>query len=147
VNEVSRLVKTTCTICGEEITLDFGNATYDEAYKLIDKMDRQARECPGFHVELNGWKTYWQLDKAVEEAYTDEEKVNSKRCVALRVKVGNHVQKFHSENYEQEFLTFIQNMKTEYSKQNMSLDQVIEIEEINVVGKTIEKFKQLLSEY
>ncbi|CDQ41869.1 hypothetical protein [Virgibacillus salexigens] len=71
---MSRTVQTTCNNCGTEITLDFGNATYEEALVLIDKMDKSNRECPGWHVEIGGWKKRWNLDAAVKSAYANEER-------------------------------------------------------------------------
>jgi hypothetical protein len=31
-------------------------------------------ECPGFHVEVGGWRRYWQLDNAIKKAYRPEER-------------------------------------------------------------------------
>jgi hypothetical protein len=71
---VERKVQTTCLECGKTITLDFGDLDYAEAKQWIEKMDSTPRECPGFHVEIGGWKRLWQLEDSLERAYTDEEK-------------------------------------------------------------------------
>jgi hypothetical protein len=66
---MSTCVRTTCTKCGTEITLDFGDATKEQALEIAEKMDKQSRECPGWHVELSGWRRMWQLDDAIHRAY------------------------------------------------------------------------------
>jgi hypothetical protein len=55
----NRMVKTSCLKCGEEITLDLESASYQEAFSWIEKLDRTSMECPGFHVEVGGWRRYW----------------------------------------------------------------------------------------
>lgn len=54
-----------CRKCGETIKLDFGNLGYNEALEAVDRMDCQPGECPGFHVELAGWRKLWQMDLAL----------------------------------------------------------------------------------
>ena len=62
-------VRVCCAECGEKITLEFGDLPRAEAQALIDKLDRTPRECPGFHVELSGWKRMWHLDEALAMIY------------------------------------------------------------------------------
>jgi hypothetical protein len=31
--------------------------------------NRGPAECPGFHVELSGWRHYWRLPEALEAMY------------------------------------------------------------------------------
>ena len=75
---MERLVKSKCQKCGTVITLDFSDYNYVEAKKAIELMDKQARECPGMHVEIGGWKRRWQLEEALEKAYSEEEKAVSR---------------------------------------------------------------------
>lgn len=71
---MGRQLKTTCLKCHSEVTLDFGDVNYSQAKKLVRDLDKRPMECPGFHVELGSWRYYWQLDKMIEEGYTQEEK-------------------------------------------------------------------------
>lgn len=97
---MGRQIKTTCVKCNSEVTLEFGEATYSEALKLIDKLDKAPRECPGWHTELGGWKKYWQLTDAVERAYSEDEKDACRDIVRhVIVKLNNNP----SENAEHEF--------------------------------------------
>jgi len=75
---MSRTIKSICEKCRTEITLDFDGLTYVEALKAINELDDRAMECPGYHVEIGGWKKRWRLDEAVENAYTEEEKRGSR---------------------------------------------------------------------
>lgn len=61
-------VKVACTICGTIIPIEFGELTKTEALEAIAKLDGP-RECPGFHVELSGFRKWWRLDEAVELFY------------------------------------------------------------------------------
>lgn len=67
-----RKIKTICTICQTEVTLDFSDLSYEQAKKGILSLDRQARECPGYHVELGGWRKFWQLDDCLKRVYPNE---------------------------------------------------------------------------
>jgi hypothetical protein len=71
---MDRKIETTCIECNTTITIDFTGLDYSQAKKAIQQIDKEARECPGFHVEIGGWKRLWQLEDAVERAYTAEEK-------------------------------------------------------------------------
>jgi len=62
-------VRTTCVKCGTRLTLDFGDMNREEALRHAAKIDRIPMECPGYHVELSGWRRLWQLDKAIEALY------------------------------------------------------------------------------
>ena len=62
-------IQTACTKCGETFTLDFGDMTREQALDFAGRMNEQSRECPGRHVELSGWREYWQLDNAIHRAY------------------------------------------------------------------------------
>ena len=64
--------RTTCAKCGTIITIDFGGLDRTEAARLIREMDRIPRECPGYHVELSGWRRLWHLDECLEAVYGKE---------------------------------------------------------------------------
>ncbi len=53
--------------------LSTGKITVDQfksmSSGLTAKIDRTPMECPGFHVELSGWRGLWQLDKCIEAVY------------------------------------------------------------------------------
>lgn len=63
------MIDTECLKCGTKITLDFGDMTRDEAIKMAKVIDEQSRDCPGYHVEIGGWRERWQLDNAISRAY------------------------------------------------------------------------------
>lgn len=67
--EGGRSVRVTCRKCGEKVRLEFGDATRKEAEAFIDKLTAMPRECPGYHVELSGWRWLWRLDEALEAVY------------------------------------------------------------------------------
>jgi hypothetical protein len=61
---------TTCSICRGKVTIDFGGLTRDEAVAAIQKLDRNPMECPGnYHVELCGWRKWWNLDALLDQAF------------------------------------------------------------------------------
>ena len=62
-------VETKCVKCGSVINLDVGEMTKDEAMIMVKKLDKQPRECPGYHTELSGWNYYWNLEEAINNAY------------------------------------------------------------------------------
>jgi hypothetical protein len=62
------VVRVKCRKCHELIRLEFGNLTRAEAEEALRKID-VPRECPGFHVELSGWRHYWRLPEALEAMY------------------------------------------------------------------------------
>ena len=62
-------VRVHCRKCGESITLDFGDLDRSGAIERINQLDRTPRECPGYHVELSGWRHFWRLDEAIEAVY------------------------------------------------------------------------------
>lgn len=130
---MSKLIKTTCNACHTEITLDFGNASYEEAHKLIEQMDKSNRECPGFHVEFGGWRKRWNLDKALDEAYSDEEKKDSAipYFAFVRRKDG-HLHKFEGYDAEQQLESYLHSLKETYQK-----GEVIHITEKNKLGEII----------
>lgn len=65
-------VRTKCRKCGESITLEFGDATREEALKVAANIDRQPMECPGYHVELTGWRRLWRIDEAIDAIFPTE---------------------------------------------------------------------------
>jgi hypothetical protein len=71
--EGGRSVRIACRKCGERIRIEFGDLTRAEAVELVDNLDRQPRECPGYHVELSGWRRLWRLDDAVAAVYGEED--------------------------------------------------------------------------
>ncbi|GAK41975.1 hypothetical protein TCA2_4467 [Paenibacillus sp. TCA20] len=95
---MGRQVKTTCLKCNETVTIDFGNSNYSEALKLADQLDKTPMECSGYHVEVGGWKKYWQLNQIIEELYTEVEK-DICGDIARRITV----QLLDSENPEKEY--------------------------------------------
>jgi len=66
-------VRTHCLKCGEAIVLDFGGLSRQKALEKVAEMNVIPRECPGFHVELTGWRRLWQMDEAIEALYGKEE--------------------------------------------------------------------------
>lgn len=65
-------VEVTCTICNTTIPIDFGGLDKEQALEAIAKIDNGPRECPGYHVELSGFRKWWQLDEAVEFYFQPE---------------------------------------------------------------------------
>ncbi len=66
------VVRVKCRKCHELIRLEFGNLSRAEAEEALRKID-VPRECPGFHVELSGWRYLWHFDEALDLAYPPEE--------------------------------------------------------------------------
>jgi len=62
-------VRTHCQKCGEAIVLEFGDMTREEAEAVVKQVDDGPRECPGYHVELTGWRRLWQMDEAIKALY------------------------------------------------------------------------------
>jgi hypothetical protein len=62
-------VKTTCNKCGTDFHLDLGEMSREMAEKAFRKIDDTPRQCPGHHVELNGWYQLWNLEDALHRAY------------------------------------------------------------------------------
>jgi hypothetical protein len=60
-----------CRKCGEPIKVDFSDLTYEEAVEKLTAVDRNPRECPGFHVELCGWHHYWRFNDMLRQVYPD----------------------------------------------------------------------------
>ncbi|MGA2068321.1 MAG: hypothetical protein ABSG86_25335 [Thermoguttaceae bacterium] len=69
VERVGTRVRVVCRKCHEVVPIEFGNLTRDEAVAALDKLDHTPMECPGFHVELSGWRHYWRLPEALEAMY------------------------------------------------------------------------------
>jgi hypothetical protein len=67
-----RTVRVRCRKCGDPIRLEFGDLTRDEAKEAMDKLNHTPMECPGFHVELSGWRYLWSLNEALEAVYGPE---------------------------------------------------------------------------
>jgi hypothetical protein len=66
-----------CRKCGETIPIEFGEMTRDQAEHAISLMDSTPRECPGYHVELSGWRHFWRLDEALEAMYGTKENTHA----------------------------------------------------------------------
>jgi len=62
-------VRVLCRDCGTAITLQFGDLDRAAAEKVCQELDRGPRHCPGFHVELSGFRRLWRLDEALEAVY------------------------------------------------------------------------------
>ena len=62
-------VRVKCRKCGTPVTLDFGDMTREQALEVAAKIDRMPQECPGFHVELTGWRKLWCMDEAIDALY------------------------------------------------------------------------------
>ncbi|HXJ58770.1 MAG TPA: hypothetical protein VNU68_19095 [Verrucomicrobiae bacterium] len=63
------IATTKCRKCGETIRIDFGNLTRDQAEKKLDELAHTPMECPGFHVELGGWRILWNFEELLAQAY------------------------------------------------------------------------------
>ncbi len=66
-------VRVKCRKCGDLIKLGFRNLSRPEAEAWMDTLNHTAMECPGFHVELSGWRYLWRLDEALELVYGPKE--------------------------------------------------------------------------
>ena len=64
-----RRVRVTCRKCGTPVTLEFGDMTREQAVDVAAKIDVGPRECPGYHVELCGWRRLWRMDEAIEALF------------------------------------------------------------------------------
>lgn len=138
---MARQLKTTCLKCNSEITLDFGDADYSQAKKDIEKLDRRSMECPGWHVEFNGWKKYWQLEKAVEEGYTQEEKEACEDTVKeISVKLHGSLDPdtTHTFSKEDEVLLFLHGF-SEHNEKNLASD--VDVTYYNYFGNEIGGFQ------
>ena len=62
-------VRVKCRKCGVAITLDFGDMTREQALEVAAKIDRMPQECPGYHVELGGWRRLWRMDEAIDALF------------------------------------------------------------------------------
>jgi hypothetical protein len=129
---MERHVKSKCTKCGTTITLDFGDYNFSQALSAIDMMDKMSRECPGFHVEIGGWKRMWNLDTAVLEAYTAEEKSACKEEVR-EIIVSNTDRQVASCKDWPQFNQFIDGYSN-HAKE----DATLKVTAINYAGEIIE---------
>ena len=66
-------VRVECRKCHTPITLDFGDMSRAEALEMAAKIDKTPMECPGFHVELSGWRRLWRMDEAIEALFPAED--------------------------------------------------------------------------
>jgi len=66
-------VRVKCRKCGDPIKLEFGGLSRPEAEAAMDKLNHTPMECPGFHVELSGWRYFWRFDEALELVYGPKE--------------------------------------------------------------------------
>ncbi len=73
------VVRVKCRKCHELIRLEFGNLSRSEAEDALRKID-VPRECPGFHVELSGWRYLWHFDEALDLAYPVEPEAVCEFC-------------------------------------------------------------------
>ena len=73
------MVHVHCRKCGETVRLNFGNLTYLQALEAVDRLDRQPRECPGWHTELAGWRKLWQLDWALAVLFPEHREEYERR--------------------------------------------------------------------
>ena len=62
-------VRTHCQKCGDPIILKFGDMTREEAEAVVKQVDIIPQSCPGYHVELSGWRRLWQMDEAIDALY------------------------------------------------------------------------------
>jgi|GEM_PF-2598423 len=107
---MGKQIKTTCLKCKSEVTLDFGDANYSEALKLADQIDKRPMECPGFHVEVGGWKKYWQIVNAIDSAYSEEDKDACRdivRRIIVKLPDSSTPEKEHEFKTEQETHQFV----------------------------------------
>jgi hypothetical protein len=144
---MERKVETTCLECGYKITLDFGDVDFESALKFIDKLDQSSRECPGWHVEIGGWKKRWQLEDAVNRAYSDEEKAKCKEVVChLRVVVDgwlrpvDYAVKLKNDHELHQFLVGY----TENKQENGS--HIVKVEYINFANEVIDRVEEPIQE-
>lgn len=143
---MGRLIKTVCSECSTELTLDFGDATFKEALEMIEKMDHVSRECPGFHVEIGGWRKLWNLDEAVNRAYTEEEKEMSGVSWYYRVKIDKIERLFSGENKYAQSLAYIRGFKESYDPYKLK-DITVIIQELDYGKKVIKETKESLHHF
>jgi len=67
-----RTVRIRCRKCGDPIILEFGDLDRAEAKAKMDELNHTPRSCPGFHVELSGWRYLWHFDEALAAVYGPE---------------------------------------------------------------------------
>jgi|SRR5579875_1188594 len=132
---MEKKVKTTCLECGTELTLDFSGLSYEEALKAIDTMDHQSRECPGFHVEMGGWKRMWQLEDAVNRIYTDEEKALAKNVEAY-IEIWIHGKKKHIVKNEKMLVQFMKGYR-----ETIHEDQPVILKYYNFARELIDEYE------
>jgi hypothetical protein len=140
----NRKVKTSCLKCGQVLTLDLESASYQEALSWIEKVDRTPMECPGFHVEVGGWRKHWQLDRAIKEAYRPEER-KSVLLIKSRfaITIGKSYFQFLDLNAVREFLLgYADGLR----QQNRSLITLVKVERFNLVGELLTSFEKPLEE-
>ena len=62
-DEHGHIWTTKCLKCSTEQQIRIGNISLAEAQQAVDSINRISRECPGgYHVEVGGWRYYWNLD-------------------------------------------------------------------------------------
>ena len=63
---------TNCKRCSTPITINFDDLAYTEAVERLDSLNSTSMECPGYHVELEGWASLWGFDEMLVTVYPNE---------------------------------------------------------------------------
>ncbi|CAG7651498.1 hypothetical protein ACFQI7_28155 [Paenibacillus allorhizosphaerae] len=138
-----RLITTTCEKCGNLVTIDLEGATFDEAMKWTKDIDKTPMSCPsGFHVEVGGWRKWWNLDKVIPNAFAPHEKKTVNLIVSrFRITVGKNTFHFFEPEGVSQFLTgYADGLK----QQRRSLNVVVKMEKLNSSGKILHSIEETI---
>ncbi|MDQ0896386.1 MULTISPECIES: hypothetical protein [unclassified Paenibacillus] len=140
-----RLIETTCEKCGNPVTIDLENATFDEAMKWAAEIDKKAMSCPsGYHVEVSGWRRWWNLDKIIPKAFTaDEIKTVNLIVSKIRITVGKST--FHFINSEG-VCQFLSGYADGLKQQNRSLNVIVKMEKLNYSGNILHSIEETIGD-
>lgn len=139
---MTRTIKTSCVECGSEVVLGFGDLSFEQALKHIKNLDKIILECPGFHVEIGGWRKRWQLDQALEKAYCFEER-------ALYPTIVSHIDVFVGEEHigtlnlddASSYRDYVNKIKA--TRDN---EEIVTFLSINYIGEIVSKKKMTVAE-
>lgn len=140
-----RLIETKCEKCGNTVTIDLENATFDEAMKWAAEIDKKAMSCPsGYHVEVSGWRKWWNLDKIIAKSFTADEKKTANLVVSkLRITVGKST--FHFFNSEGA-CKFLSGYADGLKQQNRPLNVIVKLEKLNHSGNILQSIEETISD-
>ncbi len=62
VHEGKRAARVRCRKCQTPVVIAIGELTRPQVIEAFNRLDTQPMECPGFHVELSGWRQLWEFE-------------------------------------------------------------------------------------